>query len=64
MTLKKKYWSDGWDIYQKSNYATFCKKLRQDFLILTAGYTKYYHSKKSLKTVNDTSATETWRLLT
>ena len=24
-------------IYQKSNYATFCKKLREDFCILTAG---------------------------
>ena len=33
-------------------------KLRQDFYILTAGYTKSYHSKKSLKAVNNTPATE------
>ena len=33
-------------------------KLRQDFCILTAGYTKSYHSTKLLKAVNNTPATE------
>ena len=39
-------------------------KLRQDFCILTAVYTKSYHSEKSLKAVNNTPATEIWQLLT
>ena len=38
--------------------------LWQDFCILTVGYTKSYHSEKSLKAVNNTPATEIWRLLT
>ena len=46
------------DIYQKSNYATFCKKLRQDFCILTVSYAKPYHSEKSLEAVNNTYTTE------
>ena len=33
-------------------------KFRQDFCILTAGYTESYHPKKSLKAVNNTLATE------
>ena len=33
-------------------------------LILTAGYTKSYYLKKSLKAVNNTPAPEIWRLLT
>ena len=52
------------DTYQKSNYATFYMKLWQDFCILTAGYTKSYHLKTSLKTVNNTPAPEMWRSLT
>ena len=55
---------ETWIRYQKSNYATFYMKLRQDFCILTAGYTKSYHSEKSLKAVNYTPATEIWQLLT
>ena len=39
-------------------------KLWQDFCILTAGYTKSYYLKKSLKAVNNTPAPEIWRLLT
>ena len=52
------YKKRGSDIYQKSNHATFCKKLGQDFCILIAGYTKSYHSEKSLKAVNNTPTTE------
>ena len=33
-------------------------------LTLTAGYTKSYYLKKSLKSVNNTPAPEIWRLLT
>ena len=63
--MKKKhcYKKRGSDIWHKSNYANFCKKLRQDFCILTAGYTKSYHSEKSLKTVNNTPTAEISRLL-
>ena len=57
------YKKRGSDIYQKSNDATFCKKLRQDFCILIAGYTKSYHSEKSLKAVNNTPTTYIRRLL-
>ena len=39
-------------------------KLWQDFCILTAGYTKSYYMKKSLKAVNNTPAPEILRLLT
>ena len=56
--MKKKhcYKKGGSDIYQKSNYATFYVKLRQDFCILTAYYTKSYYSEKPLKAVNNTPA--------
>ena len=60
---KDRDWKSGSDIYLKSNYATFCKKLPQDFCILTVVYTKSYHSEKALKTVNNTPTTEIWRLL-
>ena len=63
--MKKKhcYKKRGSDIWHKSNYANFCKKLRQDFCILTAGYIKSYYSEKSLKTVNNTPTAEISRLL-
>ena len=39
-------------------------KHRRDFCILKAGYTKSYNSEKLPKAVNNTPATEIWRLLT
>ena len=47
----------GSDIYQKSNYATFFHETLTRFLYFDSGY------EKSLKAVNNTPATEIWRLL-
>ena len=54
----------GSDTYQKSNYATFYIKTWQNFCILTAGFTKSCHSKRSLKAVNNTPAPQIWRFVT
>ena len=54
----------GSDTYQKSNYATFYMKTWQHFCILTAGFTKSCHSKRSLKAVNNTPAPQIWRFVT
>ena len=61
----KKHGSE--DIYRKSNYATFCFTLRQDFCIsgIENGlYEVLLVKKKIIKEVNNTTAAGLWQSLT